>query len=96
VQINTSFFLFFLVLQGSKFPKFYRTPPTLIKKKGQTPKKKKPKPKQKEGCICLRPVLNTPACLSLIVTPYKYLGLVKKKKKKSECELIPKGVLLIA
>jgi hypothetical protein len=30
---------------------------------------------------CLRPVLNTPACSLAIVTPYKYLGSVKKEEE---------------
>jgi hypothetical protein len=41
--------------------------------------------KKKEGCICLLPVLRTPACSLTIVTPYRYFGSVKKK---NECELI--------
>ena len=46
---------------------------------------------KKEGCICMRPVLNTPACSLATIMPYKYLG---SGKKKYECEMIPKGVLL--
>jgi hypothetical protein len=43
---------------------------------------------KKEGCICLLPVLRTPACSSTIVTSYRYFGSVEKK----ECELIPNVV----
>ena len=34
---------------------------------------------KKEGCICLLPVLRTPACSLTIVTSYRYFGSVKKK-----------------
>jgi hypothetical protein len=36
---------------------------------------------KKEGCICLRPVLRTPACPLAIVTSYRLLGSVKKKQR---------------
>ena len=36
---------------------------------------------KKEGCICLLPVLRTPACSLTIVTSYRYFGSVKKNKR---------------
>ena len=36
---------------------------------------------KKEGCICLLPVLRTPACSLTIVPSYRYLGSVKKKER---------------
>ena len=38
------------------------------------------KKEEEEGCICLRPVLRTPACSLTIVTSIRYLGSVKKTK----------------